>query len=163
MVQKGQLKRQQVLAKAISPGACRSELVAIIATAVQQVQCLKDQITVLATMLKACAAADVTTDPPAFFNALAMSWAMVNKAPDKLGEVLQTLVASPQYANLTKKPQGWVPPSAGTGAASGAEDAVPVGPAVATAVVPMAKSKAATSQRGQGYTAAAESFAEEDA
>ena len=48
MVQKGQLKRQQVLAKAMSPGACRAELEAIIATTVQQVQCLKDQITALA-------------------------------------------------------------------------------------------------------------------
>ena len=96
-----------------------------------------------------------------------MNWAMVNKAPAKLVEVLQTPVASPQYAHLTKKPQGWVSPSAGTGAASGTEDAVPAGPAVATAVVPMgkgkAKSKAATSRRGQGYTAAAVSFAEEDA
>ena len=70
----------------------------------QQVQCLKDQIAVLATMLKACAAADVTTDPPAFFNSLAMSWAMVNNVSADLGGVLQTLVASPQCANLTKKP-----------------------------------------------------------
>ena len=88
----------------MSPGACRGELEAIIATAVQQVQCLKDQVTVLETMLKACAAADVTTDPPAFFNALALSWAMVNIAPTKLAEVLQALVASPQYAHLIKKP-----------------------------------------------------------
>ena len=69
-------------------------------------------------MFKACAAADVTTDLPAFFNALALSWTMLNKAPAKLVKVLQTLVASPQYAHLNKKPQGWVPPSAGTGAAS---------------------------------------------
>ena len=139
MVQKGQLKRQQVFAKAMSPRACRIELEAIISSAVQQVQCLKGQIIVLATMLKACAAVDDTADPPTFFNALAKSWAMVNNVPDKLVEVLQTPVASPQYANLTKKPQGWVAPSAVTGAASGTEDAVPVGPAVATAVVSMGK------------------------
>ena len=48
-------------------------------------------------------------------------------------------MASPQYAHLTKKPQGWVPPYAGTGAASDNEDAVPVGPGVATAVVSMGK------------------------
>ena len=63
-------------------------------------------------------------------------------------------MASPQYANLTKKPQGWVAPSAVTGAARGTEDAVPVGPAVATAVVSMGKgkasSKAASNRRGQG-------------
>ena len=40
VVQKGQLKRQQVLAKAMSAGACLGELEAIIATTVQQVQCL---------------------------------------------------------------------------------------------------------------------------
>ena len=34
VVQKGQLKRQQVLAKAMSPGACRAELGAIIASTV---------------------------------------------------------------------------------------------------------------------------------
>ena len=120
--------------------------------------------------LKACAAADVTTDPPGFFNSLAMSWAMVNNVPAKLGEVLQTPVASPQYANLTKKPQGWVPPSAGTGAASGTEDAVPVGPGVATAVVSMgkggkgkAKNKATANRRGQGAGGGAVSFAEEGA
>ena len=64
---------------------------------------------------------------------------MVNKAPTKLAEVLQALLASPQYANLIKKPQGWAPPHADTGATSGTEDAVPVGPAVATAVVSMGK------------------------
>ena len=62
--------------------------------------------------------------------------------------------------------EGWVPPSAGFGAASDTEDAVPVGPGVATAVVSMgkgkAKSKAATGRRGQGYTAKAVSFAEKD-
>ena len=81
--------------------------------------------------------------------------------------MLQTLVASPQYANLTKKPQGWVAPSAGTGAASGTEDGVPVGPAVATAVVSMgtgkAKNKATANRRGQGAGGRAVSFAEEDA
>ena len=91
VVQKGQLKRQQVLAKAI------------IATTVQQVQCLKDQVTVLETILMAFAAADVTTDPPAFFNALAMSWAMVNKAPTKLAEVLQALVASPPTSPRSRR------------------------------------------------------------
>ena len=73
VVQKGQLKRRQFLAKAMSPGACRVELEANIATTLQQVQCLKDQITVLETMIKACAAADDTTDPATFFNALAKS------------------------------------------------------------------------------------------
>ena len=42
VVQKGQLKRQQFLAKAMCSGACLSELEAIIATAVQQVQCFKN-------------------------------------------------------------------------------------------------------------------------
>ena len=170
MVQKGQLKRQQVLAKAMSPGACRAELEAIIATTEQQVKRLKDQVAVLETMLKACTAADATTDPPAFFNALSLSWTMVNKAPTKLAEVLQALLASPQYANLIKKPQGWAPPYADTGAASDTEDAVPVGPGVATAVVSMgkggrgnAKSNASAAQRGRGTKGKAVSFAEEDA
>ena len=43
---------------------------AIITTAVKQVQCLKDQITELEAMLKACAVADDTYDPAAFFSAL---------------------------------------------------------------------------------------------
>ena len=112
----------------------------------------------LETMLKACAAADFTTDPPAFFNALSLSWTMVNKAPTKLAEVLQALLASPQYAHLIKKPQGWSPPHADTSAASDTEDTVPVGPAVATAVVSMGKGrggasknkKKVASQRGKG-------------
>ena len=69
MVQKGQLKRQKVLAKAMSAGACLDELEAITATAVQQIQCLKDWITVLEGMLKqlkACAFADSTYDPAPF-------------------------------------------------------------------------------------------------
>ena len=121
-------------------------------------------------MLKACAAADDTYDPATFFSALDKSWAMVNNDPDVLVEVLKALVASPQYANPTKKPQGWVAPSAATGAAGGTDDAVSVGPAVATAVVSMgkggrgaAKRKAAPNRRGQGATGKAGSFAEEGA
>ena len=34
-----------------------------------------------------------------------MSWAIANNDPDVLVEVLKALVASPQYNNLTKKPQ----------------------------------------------------------
>ena len=72
--------------------------------------------------------------------------------------MLQALLASPQYANLIKKPQGWAPPYADTGAASDTEDAVPVGPGVATAIVPMGKGrggasknkKKVASQRGKG-------------
>ena len=95
---------------------------------------------------------------------------MVNNDPGVLVAVLKALVASPQYANLTKKPQDEAAPFAVTGAAGGTADAVPVGPAVATAVVSMgkggkgkAKSKAASSRRGQGITGKAASFAEEDA
>ena len=73
MVQRGQLKRLKVLAKAMSAGACLDELETTTATALQQVQCLKDQITVLEAMLKASAAADDTYDPAAFFSALAKS------------------------------------------------------------------------------------------
>ena len=90
---------------------------------------------------------------------------MLNNDPGELMEVLKTPVASPQYANPTKKPQDWVAPSAATGAASGTEDAVPVGPAVATAAVSMGKGKvkckAATSRRGKGTTGKAVSFAED--
>ena len=96
---------------------------------------------------------------------------MVNNDPSKLVGVLQTFVALPQYANPTKKPPGWSAPSAATGAAGSTEDAVPVGPGVATAVVSMgkggkgnAKSKAAASRRrGQGVKGKAVSFAEENA
>ena len=105
-------------------------------------------------------AADNTTDQPTFFSALAKSWAMVNNVPGKLVEVFQKFVASPQYASLTKKPQGWVATSAVTGAASGTEDAVPVGPAVATAVVSMGKGKG---RRGLGIKGKVVSFAAEDA
>ena len=95
---------------------------------------------------------------------------MVNNDPDVLVAVLKALVASPQYANLTKKPQDEVAPFAVTGAAGGTADAVPVGPAVATAVVSIgkggrgnAKRKAASSGRGKGTTGKAVSFSEEGA
>ena len=111
-------------------------------------------------MLKACAAADDTYDSAAFFNALAKSWTMMNNDPDQLVVVRRTLLASSQYANLTKEPEDWVAPSALTGAAGGPADAVPVGPALATAVVSMGKGgKGASknkmkveSQRGKGKT-----------
>ena len=77
---------------------------------------------------------------------------------------------SPQYANLTKEPKGWVAPSALTSAASGTADAVPVGPGVVTAVVSMgkgskgkAKGTATAAQRGQGTKGKAFSFAAEGA
>ena len=92
---------------------------------------------------------------------------MVNNDPGVLVAVLKALVASPQYANLTKKPQDEAAPFAVTGAAGGTADAVPVGPAVATAVVSMgegkASSKAASNRRGQGAGGRAVSFAEEGA
>ena len=59
----------------------------------------------LEAILKARAAADDTYDPATSSSALAKSWAMVNNDPDELVEVLKTLVASPQYADLTKKSQ----------------------------------------------------------
>ena len=98
---------------------------------------------------------------------------MVNNNPGKPIAVLKALVASPQYANLTKEPKDWVAPSAVAGAAGGIADAVSVSHAVATAVVSMgkggkggkgkAKSKAATSRRGRGTTGKAASFAAGDA
>ena len=123
------------------------------------------QITVLGTMLKACAAANDTYDPPAFFNSHAKSLVVMNDDPDQLIVVLRTLMASPQYANPTKEPKDWVAQSALTGAAGGRAGAVSVGPAVATSVVSMGKDgkggkgastnkKKVASQRGKGKTAA---------
>ena len=57
----------------MSAGACLCELEAIIATAVQQVQRLKDQMAVLEGVLKMCAGADDTYDPATFFSTLAKS------------------------------------------------------------------------------------------
>ena len=139
MVQKGKLRRLQVLAKSMSAGACLGELEAIIATAEQQVQSLKDQITVLGAILKACVVADDTYDPAALFSALARSLVMISNNPDQLIVVLKELLASFQYVNLTKEPKDWVAPSALTGAAGGPADAVSVRPAVATAVASTAR------------------------
>ena len=112
----------------------------------------------LGAMLKACAAADGTYDPAAFFNALANSWAMMNNGPVQLIVVLRALLASSQYANLTKEPKDRVAPSALSGSVCGLAVAVPVGPAVATAVVSIGKGdkgasknmKKMASPRGQG-------------
>ena len=106
VVQKSHLRRLLVLAKTMSSEACLDELEAIIATTEQQVQSLKGQITVLEAMLMACAAANDTYNPAAFFNALAKSWEIINNDPGQLIVVLGTPLASSQYANLTKEQKG---------------------------------------------------------
>ena len=58
----------------------------------------------LGAVLKARVSAGDMYGPAAIFNALAKSWAMMNKDPDQLTEVPRALIASSEFANPTKKP-----------------------------------------------------------